>query len=89
MSQDWNPSPEVFANAVGDETVLLHIKDGVYYGLDPVGSLIWAGLNEGRALPEICASIAGRFEVPLAQVEADARAFIVELEASNIVVAAD
>jgi hypothetical protein len=29
------------SSQLGDETVILHLEDGVYYGLDPVGTSIW------------------------------------------------
>lgn len=87
MTEKLALSPDAFANAVGDETVILHIRDGVYYGLDPIGTLIWNGLSGGQPLGEICAGIASDYGVPIEQVEGDSAAFVEQLKASNIVVA--
>ena len=34
-------SKEQASAALGDEAAILNLKDGVYYGLDPVGARIW------------------------------------------------
>ena len=33
---------EVVATDLGDEAAILNLKDGVYYGLDPVGARVWS-----------------------------------------------
>lgn len=80
------PSDDAAESAVGDETVILHLMNGTYYGLDPVGTRIWALLKEGIAPLEICRRIAGDYGVDLATIEADARKFLGDLEAQGIVV---
>jgi hypothetical protein len=87
LQERLKASPDAFANAVGDETVLLQVKRGVYYGLDAMGTRIWAGLNEGRTPAEICEQIAAQHGVPLETVETDARAFLQDLKANEIVIA--
>ena len=87
LQQRLKASPDAFASAVGDETVLLQVKRGTYYGLDAIGTRIWAGLNEGRSPAEICQQIAAEHDVPIATVEADARAFLQDLKANEIIVA--
>lgn len=80
------PSEQVVESKVGDETVLLHLANGTYYGLDPVGTRIWSSIKAGVALPDTCRSLADEFGVDLATVEADARKFLADLEAQGIVV---
>jgi len=82
------PSPDAAESAVGDETVLLHLKSGTYFGLDAMGTRIWAMLKQGLAPADICARIAADHDVPLATVEADARRFLGELKDNDIVVEA-
>jgi len=38
---------QVMARTVGDETVILDLASGTYYGLDPVGARIWQLMSEG------------------------------------------
>ena len=87
LQERLKASPDAFASAVGDETVLLQVKRGVYYGLDAMGTRIWAGLNEGQSPTEICEQIAAEYSVPIETVETDARTFLQDLKANEILVA--
>jgi hypothetical protein len=83
------PSPDAVESRVGDETVLLHLKSGVYFGLDAMGTRIWTLLKEGLAPAEICARIADDHDVALDTVEADTRRFLGELKDNAIIFEAD
>ncbi len=80
------PSDDAVESAVGDETVILHLVNGTYYGLDPVGTQIWALIKEGVATPDICRRLAEHYEVGLPTIEADARKFLTDLEAQGILI---
>lgn len=86
LDRNLAPSPDAAESAVGDETVILHLVNGTYYGLDPVGTRIWALLKDGVAPPEICRRLADEYEMDLATVEADSRKFLNDLAAQGIVV---
>lgn len=79
-------SPHAVESAVGDETVILHLKNGTYYGLDKVGTRIWALLKDGLAPREICQRIADEYKIDLAVIEGDARKFLGDAEAQGILV---
>jgi hypothetical protein len=38
---------------VGGESVILNYRDGIYYGLNEVGSRVWALVQEPRTILEI------------------------------------
>lgn len=80
------PSPDAVESAVGDETVLLHLVNGTYYGLDPVGTRIWGMIKDGLKPHDICRQLAEDYDVDLATIEADARKFLTDLEAQGILV---
>lgn len=86
LGRRLTPSPDAAESAVGDETVILHLTNGTYYGLDAVGTRIWALLKDGIAAPEICRRLAEDYGVELATIEADARVFLSDLEAQGILV---
>jgi len=86
LEQHLQPSPDAFANAVGYETVLLQVKLGKYHGIDEIGTRIWEGIRAGVAPLEICKSIAAEFEEPLENVKADARSFLEDLLAHEIII---
>ncbi len=45
---------QVMARQVGDETVILNLESGTYYGMDQVGTRIWQLMTEGKTFSEIC-----------------------------------
>lgn len=80
------PSDQAIESRVGDETVLLHLENGTYYGLDPVGTRIWEMLKAGMTLSAICEALAQEYGIARETAEADTRRFLGELKAHNILV---
>jgi hypothetical protein len=62
---------QVMARQVGDETVILDLASGTYFGLDPVGARIWQLIGEGKTLAEICATMLEEYEVGREHLETD------------------
>ena len=62
---------QVMARQVGEETVILDLASGTYFGLDPVGARIWQLLGEGRTLAEVCESMLAEYEVSRDEIERD------------------
>lgn len=79
------PSPDAVESRVGDETVLLHLKSGTYFGLDQMGTRIWAMLKEGTAPAAICGRLTEEFDVEADVAEADVRRFLSELRSNGII----
>ena len=86
LQRALRPADDTTEASVGEETVLLQRKRGAYYGLDPMGTRVWALLKEGHRPLQICAAIAAEFEVEQEQVEEDVRRYLSDLEAHEIVV---
>lgn len=86
FSHPLTPSPDAVESRVGDETVLLHLKSGTYFGLDQTGTRIWAMLKEGMAPAAICGRLTEEFDVEADAAEADVRRFLSELKANDILV---
>jgi hypothetical protein len=55
--------PDVMARTVGEETVILDLASGTYFGLDPVGARMWQLMGEGKNLGEVCDTMLDEFEV--------------------------
>ena len=81
------PSDQAVESRVGDETVLLHLENGTYYGLDAVGTRIWELIKDGVSPVTICAALAEEYRVPIASIETDTRRFLSDLQAHAIVTA--
>jgi hypothetical protein len=71
--------PQVMSRLVGDETVLLDLASGMYFGLDGVGKRIWELISEGLSLAETVDVIVAEYDVEREQAAADVTGFAAEL----------
>lgn len=62
---------QVVTRQVGDETVLLNLVSGTYFGLDPVGSRFLELLEAEGSLAAVVARMLEEFDATEAQLEAD------------------
>jgi hypothetical protein len=85
LNIEWKISEDAVANAVGDEMVILHLENSNYYGLDPVGTVLWQGLSSGKKPTEVCDDILERFEAERERVEQDIARFLVDLEQNDLI----
>ena len=67
--------PQVMSRMVGDETVLLDLASGLYFGLDGVGQRIWQAVADGKKLSETVDIIVAEYEVDQDQATADVLQF--------------
>jgi len=68
-----------------DEAVILNLKDGVYYGLNPMGARIWGLLQESRTVGEIRNIILEEYEVEPERCEQDLLQLLNELAAKGLI----
>ncbi|MEO5937207.1 MAG: PqqD family peptide modification chaperone [Terriglobales bacterium] len=78
-------TPEQVSSELGQEVVILHVKNGVYYGLDEVGVVIWKALQQGCQVAEIIARVMGEFDVDQAKCEQDVLRILGELVDAQLV----
>lgn len=79
-------NPLVTTAALNEETVLLNLETGVYFGLDQIGTIIWSALAEqidDRSL--IVDRIVEAFDVDRQQVEGDVDAFLSSLRDNHLI----
>jgi hypothetical protein len=67
------------------ETVLMSIQNGKYYGMDSIGSRIWALIEEPRQIQDLCDILAREYEVDPEQCKRDVFAFLEKLSTTNLV----
>ena len=67
------------------ETAILNIKNGVYYGLDPLGARIWNLMQEPRAVSEIQATISGEYDVEPERWARDLQVLLEKLLAEGLI----
>lgn len=85
LSTSWQISDQAIANAVADETVILHLGNGTYYGLDAIGARLWGALKAGEPPVSLCESLLAEYEVDQATLEADLRTLLAEMAANDLI----
>lgn len=76
---------QVSSNVAG-ETVILSVDDGMYYGLDAVGTRIWTLLQEPRAVEEIHRRLIDEYDVPSEQCMRDLLDLLEELRERQLII---
>lgn len=71
--------------AIGDTQVLLDVEQGVYFGLNEVGSRIWQRLEHPVRVRELCALLKAEYDGEEARIDAEVLAFLAQLEAQNLI----
>ncbi len=67
------------------EAVILNCVNGVYYGLNEVGNVIWAFVQEPRQVAEITAKIESEFDVAPDVCERDVLALLAQLAEAGLI----
>jgi hypothetical protein len=78
-------SPSVVAKRLGDETVILHLGSGTYFGLDSVGARIWELISEGKSTLEILDVMLNEYDVSRKDLERDITALINDMLAQGLI----
>lgn len=76
---------QIMARQVGEETVILDLASGTYFGLDPVGARIWQLMAEGRTLAGVCATMLAEYEVTREDIERDVLSLAEELREKQLI----
>lgn len=82
-------SPQAMSRTVGDETVILDLESGTYFGLDPVGARMWQSLGEGKSFTEVCDVILDEYDVTCERLEADLLALAAQLAEHRLIIVSD
>lgn len=78
-------SGDVLFQELHGEAVLLHLKTGVYFGLDPVGTRVWQLLQAHADLSDLLQAMVAEFDVTEERCTEDLLALIAEMQAHQIV----
>ncbi|MFC1500046.1 PqqD family protein [Candidatus Zixiibacteriota bacterium] len=74
----------VFRDLEG-EAVLLNLDSGTYFGLDPVGTRIWALLGDHEALTDVHLTLLDEFDVEPDRCERDLLDLVARLDEHGLV----
>lgn len=84
LEQRVSVCDDVIFRVLGEESVILSLDTGMYFGLDPIGTRIWTLLPD-RNLAQVADVIHQEFDADLPQVQQDLLALVDELIAKRLV----
>ena len=67
------------------EAIILELKGGMYYGLDPIGTRIWKLIQEPISFNSLRDTLLAEYEVDRERCERDVMTLLWELEANRLV----
>jgi hypothetical protein len=70
---------------LAEEAAVLHLKRGVYYGLNPVGARIWRLIQEPRTVAEVRDVILQEYEVEPDRCERDLIELLETMETEGLI----
>jgi hypothetical protein len=75
---------DVLDTEIDDQTVMMDIEQGSYFGLNQTGTRIWALLAEPMVIGELCDQLTEQFDVPREQCEQQVVDFLGNLLARGL-----
>lgn len=72
-------SEAILFTELGDTVVMMDTREGRYYELDAVGARIWALIEAGPRVAELCEAVAAEYDVDRDTCRDDVLAFLGEL----------
>lgn len=85
---DWDArfvvTDQQITSQLGDESVILALGDGIYYGLDEIGTRIWTQLQSPRSIKEICDTLVENYDVERATCGEAVAALLQDMEARGL-----
>lgn len=71
--------------SLGEEAAILNTKEGIYYGLDPVGAQIWQLLQTPRKVADIQAVLMREYDVEPERCQRDLLALLSDLLQAGLI----
>lgn len=78
--------PQVVTRKLGEETIILNLESGTYFGLDPIGSRFLDLLEVHATIASVIPMMLEEFEVSEVQLERDLLRLSEEMLASGLLV---
>lgn len=76
--------PDLPVARLDDETVLLDVQSGAYYGYDATAGAIWELLEAPRTVAAVCGALVERYDVGAERCQAEVLAFLGELSTRGL-----
>lgn len=77
--------PEQVSSDLAEESVILNLKSGVYYGLNAVGAWIWNRIQEPKTFSWLSEEIASEYDIDPDRCERDLLVLLQDLFAAQLI----
>jgi hypothetical protein len=81
-------APQVIAENIDGEVVLVNLEQGIYYSTDRVGADLWDLIETGRSVRAMHEAIEARYDADGAEIAAAVESFLADLEREKLIVVA-
>src|SRR5574342_1256544 len=78
--------PDVIAESVAGETLIINLKTGIYYSAAGVGDEIWRSLQGGHSVGQVVEAICGRYSGDADAIRTKVLGFISQLRSEDLIV---
>ncbi|MBE0447276.1 MAG: PqqD family protein [Actinobacteria bacterium] len=86
LNDNLQPSRDITVRSIGDEVMILTLKDTCLYSMNEVGKCIWGTLSVGPAnVNAIIKSVSSEYDVEAGLIREDVLDFLNELLSKDIV----
>ena len=76
---------DVISTELDGETVLMHVSNGRYFGLNAVGSVIWETMKTPVTVESLCVAVTEEFDVERQVCENDVLELLTQFEEHGLV----
>lgn len=76
---------EQVSSNLAEESVILNLKSGIYYGLNAVGSWIWSRIQEPQSVSGLVEAIASEYDITPDRCQQDLFALLQDLFAAQLI----
>jgi hypothetical protein len=77
--------PDHVSCDMAGEAVLLNVKNGIYYGLDHIGAMIWKLVQTGATIEQVVNAVTSEYDVDREQCARDMIDFFTNMESYGFV----
>jgi Coenzyme PQQ synthesis protein D (PqqD) len=86
MNQKYQLTNRQMSSSLGDEVVILNHKDGVYYGLEEVGMLVWEQLQAApQTVENLTEKVCNVYDIEPSLCQADIQNLLADLIKEKLV----
>lgn len=79
------PAQGFISSEIDDETVMMSIEKGMYYGMDPIGSEIWQQIQKPITVSTLIENLLREYDVERSTCETDMLNFLNQLLSEDVI----